>query len=101
MEVSLKLVGNDRIEGIISAMNASIGYFVITIKQAIEIEEIFISKEYRNNGIGSKVIEALKILAKEFDMMISIRISILNENTINFYRKAGFIPHNEILELHI
>ena len=52
---------------------------------------IFISKDYRNSGVGSYMMKTLIDSAKRIDLkMIKLQTFENNKNAIQFYRKYGF-----------
>jgi GNAT superfamily N-acetyltransferase len=68
-----------------------IGYALIDHgKTPIYLCQIFINKEYRNKGIGSKIIKELikYINVKEID----VEVLVWNKEAHNFYLKNGFYP---------
>lgn len=57
-----------------------------TIYDRIELNYIFVKEEYRNKNIGQKLLNIML----EHNMSITLEVSVLNENAINFYKKNNF-----------
>ena len=57
----------------------------------IEIMNIVVRKEYRNQGIGKKLLEELIIISKRTNLeIINLEVNIKNEIAIKLYKKFGF-----------
>lgn len=81
-----------------------VGYLVINshifgkCSKYILLDQLFISKNYRNKGIGKKLFDLAAELAKEF-MAEKIYICAgSSEDTIAFYSKLGCIEATEVNE---
>lgn len=60
------------------------------------LTNVFTAKEYRNQKIGTKLLEHIKkVLAEEKCELIFVFPS---ENSVSFYERNGFSPENEIFE---
>lgn len=58
------------------------------IYKTLEIGNIYVKKEYRNNGIGSKLIEKAKNICSENDIKVmEIKVLYDNESAKRFYKK--------------
>ena len=54
----------------------------------LEIGNIYVKKEYRNNGIGSKLIEKAKNICRENEIkFMEIKVLYDNESAKRFYKK--------------
>lgn len=64
-----------------------------------EIENMFIDRKYRHTGIGGKLIEQTKKLAKEQGVK-KLKVGALanNKNAIDFYKFCNFDDFELILE---
>lgn len=67
-----------------------------------EIENMFISPEYRGKGIGEKLIGEIKRQAKEKGVK-RIKVAALanNDLAIRFYKKCGFKDFEAVLETEV
>jgi GNAT superfamily N-acetyltransferase len=55
------------------------------------IENVIVSKQHRNQGIGKAILFYAKKLAQEIDCYkIALMTDSKKESTLNFYRSAGF-----------
>ena len=79
-----------RIEYIID--NKSIGYLEYSlIYDRIEIDNINVLEEYRNKGIGTKLMSYLISMAINLRVInITLEVRISNEIARNLYKKFGF-----------
>lgn len=81
--------------------NVFIGYCISTINKDLigEIDSLFVEKEYRNYGLGDKMINnALEWLNANQSKTIIIAVSEGNEEVIEFYKRYGFYKRRIILE---
>ncbi|MFM1541806.1 GNAT family N-acetyltransferase [Helcococcus ovis] len=60
------------------------------------LEDIFIIKEYQNNGIGSKVIKKLEKYVKEYSQSLYIEVAARNLSAMRLYNKLGYDCLNTI-----
>ncbi len=59
--------------------------------ESIDIVNIFVLEEYRNVGIGYKLLKELINIAKKGNKEnITLEVSSLNDVAINLYKKVGF-----------
>ena len=58
----------------------------------IEIHHIIVSKEYRGKGIGKKMFELVKTVAKKKKANIMVDTAFQNKSGIVFYEQMGFKP---------
>ncbi len=72
--------------------NIIIGYMNYSlIYDRIEIDYFFVCEEYRNNNIGTKIMEHLiKIAKKNKVMNITLEVRQSNKIAIHLYEKMGF-----------
>lgn len=77
---------------VISEYVPNVVYYVATIgKNKIRLVDIGVNKEYQRKGIGRKIIERLKLLAKSKGIQkITLRTSS-EETAFMFYQKIGFV----------
>lgn len=60
-------------------------------KQRIYVSRMIVKKEYRNNGVGSKILEFLVSKAKEMGYSeMTIGVDKDNVNALHLYKKYGF-----------
>ena len=65
-------------------------------KPCIWIEDIYIKKEYRGFGIGSRFLKYIE--EKHPDCVLRLEVEAENERAVNVYKKCGFevIPYMEM-----
>lgn len=104
MERLNKLLENDSIY--VAKINSEIvGYIIIDIKEKdngfiryrklLSIDTLCIDEDFRGQGIGTKMLEFAKNIAKEqncTDMHLTVNPN--NENAIKVYEKFGMKVHN-------
>lgn len=76
-------------------MNKIIGYCVSTVSQDRQgcLESIYIEPEYRNSGIGDKLMrQALEWMDKKQAKTKTLTVGIGNERVLVFYSRYGFYP---------
>ncbi len=70
--------------------------------KVVEMENIFVKKEYRSNGVGKKLMEAFLNWAKELGVdKVAVNVFALNDGAIAFYKREGFIPQDLTLEKYL
>ena len=58
----------------------------------MEIDNFFVNPEYRNNGIGNKLMTYLVDMAKRLEVVnITLEVRESNDIAINLYKKYGFL----------
>jgi len=69
--------------------------FVFNLSKVAYIDDIIVDEEYRNNGLGKKLLEHLKMLANANGC---IKINIITpDNAIYFFKNNGFTSeHNHV-----
>lgn len=79
--------------------NENIGYFGISNKENyMFLSKLYLSEEYRRKGIGKAAFEKIKQLAaKENLTTIRLTVNKYNTNTINAYKKWGFIITDAVI----
>lgn len=95
MERLNKLLENDSIY--VAKVNSEIvGYIIIDIKEKDNgFDTLCIDGDFRGQGIGTKMLEFVKNIAKEqncTDMHLTVNPN--NENAIKVYEKFGMKVHN-------
>lgn len=83
---------NDRLVGLISIDNIFRG----PKKDKLQLSLLHISKEYRGNGIGRKLVELVKTKAKEKGANKLYISCAPIKNTIDFYLRIGCHPTTEL-----
>ena len=70
----------------------SIGYLEYSlIYDRMEIDNFFVSEEYRNQGIGTKLLAHLVSLAINYQVInITLEVRVSNQIAKNLYKKFGF-----------
>lgn len=68
-------------------------YSSFDAKMALRIEEVYVRADFRNQGIGTRLVEALTRHAEKHDIS---RISLSTESryreVMDFYKGLGFLP---------
>ncbi len=79
--------------------NKKIGYFAIVSKDnSLFLSKLYIKASNRGDGIGKSVINFITLEAKNRDLnKISLTVNKYNENSIEFYKKNGFIIVDSII----
>lgn len=79
-----------RVEYVID--NTSVGYLEYSlIYDRIEIDNIKVEEEYRNQGIGTKLMAYLVSMAIDLRVVnITLEVRVSNEIARNLYKKFGF-----------
>ena len=70
------------------------GFIACTISDSTEafIEDIFVKKEHRYNGVGNKLMNSLlELLKSKNSITIKVHITRNNEGVFPFYEKYGFL----------
>ena len=70
----------------------SIGYLEYSlIYDRMEIDNFFVEEEYRNKGIGTKLLAHLVSLAITYRVVnITLEVRVSNQPAISLYKKFGF-----------
>ena len=70
----------------------SVGYLEYSlIYDRMEIDNLFVNEEYRNNGVGTKLMAYLISLAIDARVInITLEVRLSNEIARNLYKKFGF-----------
>jgi len=82
--------------GLIETLEKSdtmLSFLIVTMfsHNTANIVTIDVEPAFRNQGIGSRLINAVKIILQESKInKITLQVSIKNTPAINFYRKHGF-----------
>lgn len=73
-----------------------------SVNPIAEIENMFISEDYRKHGIGRKLMQEVKKVAKEKGVK-RIKVVAVTQNThaINFYKMCGFEEFDVVLEANL
>ena len=87
-----------------------VGYFLGIKKEdptyrlikVADLEHLVVDEEFRNQGIGKKLMDAFTAWAKgEGINKVSVNVFTDNEKGIKFYNREGFLPFQTILEKKI
>jgi shikimate dehydrogenase len=66
------------------------------------VEEIFVKKEYRNQGIAKELLTHISDVCYEQGIFtIELMVWAFNQEALNFYNKLGFVNRSYILENNI
>lgn len=70
-----------------------VGYaygYVYPEQEMVVLEELFIAKEHRSNGIGKKLFDQIESWAKKHHFPMKVEVYPWNKKTITFYEKQGY-----------
>ncbi len=82
--------------GLITFSKAQRGHFDTIFQEFVDITELIVDSDYRSLGIGQKLIDQVKEIAKQDNVkLMRVVVSKKNERGIAFYERSGF----EIREL--
>ena len=71
-------------------------------KKTMPIEQLGVKKGEHNRGIGTKLIEEIKLIAKEHNCdNIILDVWSFNDNAINFYKRKGFEEKKIKMEINL
>ena len=109
-EELVRLIKNNGIF-FIKKENKIVGYVLLSSKEGkkngykfrkqLVIEAMGIDKEFRNQGIGTRLLEFVKKYAKENGFTeLRLTVNEENENAIHLYEKVGFKVRNIAYTLH-
>ena len=71
-------------------------------KRTMHIDEIGVKKEEHNRGVGSKLIEEIKSIAKKHNCdNIILDVWSFNDNAIKFYKNKGFEEKKIKMEINL
>ncbi|MDX2215429.1 MAG: GNAT family N-acetyltransferase [Oculatellaceae cyanobacterium bins.114] len=76
----------------------AIGYGVLTLGYSLEfggqdafIDELFVQKDYRGQGVGTKTLDFLESMCQELEIKaLHLEVEHENAKAQQFYRKVGF-----------
>ena len=61
----------------------------------LSIDDIGVEENLRHTGIGTGMMDALRVLAKDWECSdLCLYVDVPNESAISFYEKCGFKPRN-------
>jgi len=86
------ILENDNYDNLlIKVDNNIVGFAILESSDEINISRIAISKEYQNQGLGTKFLSHIFDIAKEKKMNLSLEVCEHNINALKLYQKLGFI----------
>jgi diamine N-acetyltransferase len=82
-----------------------VGYVVLTVSFSFEyrgcdayIDELYIAKEHRKQGIGRGAVEFVEKAARELGVnAIHLEVSRGNDAALELYRRGGYVDHDRYL----
>ena len=93
--------GEIRVDLAMNSANSIVGFCITSIDRELtgQIDSIFVSKTYRNQGIGTKLMEkALEWLNLKGSKKNIVSVAVGNEQAYVFYSQFGFFPRRTLLE---
>ena len=107
-ELKNDLIQNfERLNTIVILDNEKIvGYFSYVIKKRhtgkLDVDQLVILEEYRGKGLGKKLMEEAKQIAKENECdRIELNCWLFNENALNMYEHIGYNRLRIIYEMKL
>ena len=97
----------DRLNTIVILDNEKIvGYLSYVIKKRhtgkLDVDQLVILEEYRGKGLGKKLMEEAKQIAKENECdRIELNCWLFNENALNMYEHIGYNRQRIIYEMKL
>lgn len=84
---------NDKLIGYMVAGKKSVAsYRYVTVA---ELENIFVSEDFRSKGVGKKLMDEFKNWARQLGVdKVAVNVFALNEKGIEFYKREGFLPQD-------
>ena len=70
-------------------------YHLIDHDDYLELDDVNVLENFRNLGLGTNILNRLKIKAQELEVPIHCHVLKNNPRAINFYNKAEFKPIKE------
>jgi ribosomal protein S18 acetylase RimI-like enzyme len=82
-----------------------VGYFVLTLGFSLEfggrfalLDEFYVDREHRGRGIGALALSHIQSSAVELGVAaLRLEVDRANQRVLDFYRRAGFTPHDRDL----
>lgn len=82
-----------------------VGYAMVTIRdqdlpelmkrKVFHIQQFCVDEEFRNHGIGTQMMEELRVLARAFGCTdLQLNVYPENDSAVSFYQKCGFMIQN-------
>jgi len=105
-----KILKNNNICMVAEINKKTVGYFTATIKdvpgyrlvKVADLLNLVVEEQYRNLGIGKKLIDAFFEWAKNMGVnKVSVNVFSGNEKAIKFYNRCGFTSFEQTLEKDI
>jgi len=106
-----KIIKKDSFAEVIENNNKIVGYLIGSISKRLfyrkkvkyaEEEDMIVDKKFRNQGLGTKLIEDFIDWCKKRDIAyISLTASVKNKSAVHLYRNLGFKDYNLTLEMEL
>lgn len=80
-----KLMGEDQILG---------WFHLIPAPDHLELDDLNIKPPYQNQGLGSWILQQLKVRSREVGLPLRCVVQSENEAALRFYRRHGFVSQN-------
>jgi ribosomal protein S18 acetylase RimI-like enzyme len=90
---------------VIVQQSEAVGMFIVIPRQdCLWLDEIQISPQYQNQGIGSTIIAGLIVRARKLNTPLRLRVLHANKGAYRLYLKLGFrtvsrVEHHTVLEI--
>lgn len=65
-----------------------------------EIDELYVDPEFRQHGLGKRLLDSAIELGKKYDAPITLEVFDWNKTAESFYLKNGFKPDGKVLKLN-
>lgn len=81
------------------------GYFILTFGYSFEfrgrialLDEVYLDKEFRNQGVGKMIVEFILEKAQDFGLQtILLEVEKHNAAALHLYEKLGFRDHHRLI----
>ena len=102
LSIQQRAVGGEvRVDLALNDSGEPVGYCISSIDrlQTGEVDSIFVSPEFRRNGVGTALMQrALEWMKQKETKKNIVSVAVGNEQAYGFYQRFGFLPRRTLLE---
>jgi ribosomal protein S18 acetylase RimI-like enzyme len=98
--LAIVAINRGRIEGYLIGSISETGDYR-NLDRIAEIDSMFVKPNIRSKGVGEKLMNRFIEWANVQVKRVKVVVSANNNRGIKFYRKAGFVDHEIVLEMEI
>ena len=74
----------------------------VVYRKVMTLDEICVEKSLRNQGLGTRIVEEVKLLAKAFGCTdLQLGVYPQNDEAVSFYQKCGFTIRNINMQMKV